>query len=214
MAAIGDVSETLDVLAQTIGSVLVRASDRWRSPPPGQLGYVLTHKGPGQSPVWQAAGGGVSPSVVPPTPITADGTVNNYVIDVSAYAQVTLMLDAITFGVADRLDFVFSLDGGSTFKTGASDYTQLIMFASSTSSDLRGLLSLFPSNWTSGIYGVATFNNLRAGRAAIEGSGGKLATANMVSHGFANFDGPVTHIKVFSRAANNLSGGTIRAVGF
>jgi len=58
VAAINDVSETLDVLAQTIGSVLVRDTDRWRAPPAGTIGDVLTYKGILLPPVWQTPGGG------------------------------------------------------------------------------------------------------------------------------------------------------------
>ena len=56
MAAIGDISESLDVLAQTVGDVLVRAVDRWRPPPAGIAGDVLTNAGPGLPPGWAAAG--------------------------------------------------------------------------------------------------------------------------------------------------------------
>lgn len=60
MAAIGDISESLDVLAQTVGDILVRATDRWRPPPAGNPGDVLTNAGPGSPPGWAApsAGGG------------------------------------------------------------------------------------------------------------------------------------------------------------
>lgn len=60
VAAIGDISETLDVLAQTVGDILVRATDRWRTPPAGTPGDVLTVQGANQPPAWQ-------PVVVPPT---------------------------------------------------------------------------------------------------------------------------------------------------
>jgi len=52
VAAIGDISETLDVLAQTVGSVLVRAADRWRALAPGLAGDVLTSAGPGATPIF------------------------------------------------------------------------------------------------------------------------------------------------------------------
>lgn len=54
MAAIGDISESLDVLAQTVGDVLTRAADRWRAVVPGNLGDVLTNAGPGNPAAWSA----------------------------------------------------------------------------------------------------------------------------------------------------------------
>ena len=58
VAAIGDISEALDVLAQTVGSVLVRATDRWRDAGAGAAGDVLKHQGPGAAPIWLPATGG------------------------------------------------------------------------------------------------------------------------------------------------------------
>lgn len=57
VAAIQDISDTLDVLAQTVGGVLVRAKDRWRAPPAGALAEVLTHQGPDDPPIWLPPGG-------------------------------------------------------------------------------------------------------------------------------------------------------------
>ena len=54
MAAIGDVSESLDVLGQTVGDILVRAVDRWRPLAPGVIGDVVTNKGPGVAASWEA----------------------------------------------------------------------------------------------------------------------------------------------------------------
>ena len=58
MAAVQNISDTLDVLAQTIGSVLVRATDRWRAPDPGNPGDVLTYQGDAAPADWQPAAGG------------------------------------------------------------------------------------------------------------------------------------------------------------
>ena len=61
VAAITDITNALDILAQTIGSVLVRAPDRWRAPTPGTLDQVLTLKGSPLVPEWAAPGGGGVP---------------------------------------------------------------------------------------------------------------------------------------------------------
>lgn len=58
MAALQDISNALDVLGQTIGDVLVRAGDRWRPAADGSAGFVLTHKGPADAPVWELPSGG------------------------------------------------------------------------------------------------------------------------------------------------------------
>ena len=58
MASIQGISDSLDVLAQTVGSVLVRATDRWRTPTPGVINDVLTLKGTPAIPEWVAAAGG------------------------------------------------------------------------------------------------------------------------------------------------------------
>ncbi len=58
MAATQDVSNSLDTVAQVVGSVLVRALDRWRAPTPGLLDEVLTLKGVDLIPAWAPAAGG------------------------------------------------------------------------------------------------------------------------------------------------------------
>lgn len=58
VAAIQDISESLDVLGQTVGDILVRALDRWRPVVPGAPGEVLTNMGAGAPAQWQPAGGG------------------------------------------------------------------------------------------------------------------------------------------------------------
>lgn len=53
MAGIQDISDTLDVLAQAVGSVLVRATDRWRAPPAGVAGDLFTCQGVLNPPTWE-----------------------------------------------------------------------------------------------------------------------------------------------------------------
>ncbi len=62
MAAIQDISDSLDVLAQTAGSLLVRFADRWRALVPGTAGQVLTNQGAEVAPAWQTpAAAGLAP---------------------------------------------------------------------------------------------------------------------------------------------------------
>ena len=90
MAAIQDVSDSLDVLAQSIGSVLIRAVDRWRAPDPGSPGDVLTYQGSEAGPEWQppAGGGGFSAGcllIKTANQSTASGTLNAITFDAEIY---------------------------------------------------------------------------------------------------------------------------------
>lgn len=60
MAAVNDVSKSLDVVAQVPGSILVRTASIWTGLPPGPADYVLTSTGPGSPPIWAPSSGGGS----------------------------------------------------------------------------------------------------------------------------------------------------------
>ncbi len=58
MAGVQDISDTLDILAQGAGSLLVRWADRWRDVAPGSPGDVLTHQAADAPPEWVVPSGG------------------------------------------------------------------------------------------------------------------------------------------------------------
>ncbi len=58
MAAVQDISDSLDVLAQDVGSLLVRYGDRWRALTGGSPGDVVTRQADGTPPSWQPTAGG------------------------------------------------------------------------------------------------------------------------------------------------------------
>ncbi len=215
MAAIQDISESLDVLAQTVGDVLVRAADRWRAPVPGSLGDVLTLAGAPPVPAWQAGGGGggITQEVIAGTPIVPDGTKNSYDIDVSIYASFQIDFWEVGFASSDQPWFRLSTDGGVTFNAGGSDYRQ-------------GYLSPAIDAWTwaaqiFAILGDSTFNqnvvgnftSLRAGRPSWHIGGSNANGAMAFRAGHTNFDGPVTDIRIGSYGGANYNAGTIRMVG-
>ncbi len=76
MAGVQDISDSLDVVAQEIGSVLVRAIDRWRNAESGAAGKVLTHQGAAQPPSWQAPAAGGS-GVAALLTLTSNPTIAN-----------------------------------------------------------------------------------------------------------------------------------------
>lgn len=55
---LASVSEYLDALGSTRGSLLYRGSAGWTTLPPGTSSHVLTSNGAGADPSWQAASGG------------------------------------------------------------------------------------------------------------------------------------------------------------
>lgn len=56
--AMTEVSESLDVISQIPGSMLIRGPQFWYGILPGPAGYVLTSTGEDAEPVWAAGGGG------------------------------------------------------------------------------------------------------------------------------------------------------------
>ncbi len=215
MAAIGDVSESLDVLAQTVGSVLVRAVDRWRAPPDGVIGDVLTYKGLAAPPVWQAptGGGGAVQQVLAGTPIIPDNTVTSYDVAVEDYNSVSLTLDNVGFAGSDVPKLLVSTDGGITFRAGASDYHDSYLQGSTQVNRDTDRFALGVSAGASAMYVEAFLANLRAGRAILRTVNARSTRSVRFLNGFANFDGPITHFRIGASFGNNLNAGTIRLVG-
>lgn len=215
MAAIGDISESLDVLAQTVGSVLVRAVDRWRRPDPGNIGDVLTYQGDAAPPDWQpaAGGGGGVQEQLPGTPINPANTDAFYDLDVTAYNSVVATWYDVGFMASTQPIFRLSFDGGVTFKNGIGNYRGA--FVSHGSSGLQSAISIFTTgaNGITGHQGLFTFENLRVGRCTWQGMATRSTSQAIARSGFSSFNSPVTHIRIASRDGSNINGGTIWFVG-
>ncbi len=215
MAGIQDISDTLDMLAQTVGSVLVRAVDRWRAAGPDvpAIGDALTYQGPTTPPIWTAPGAGVSQQALPGMPIVPNNTVNYYDIDVSSYADITLNLINIGFAGADVPRLRVSTDGGIAFHAAASDYHNFTLTAASFGNSDASLWGIAFANVTTGHDGSFCITGLRAGRAMYGGECGTSAAAGGRRSGFMNLDGPITDIRIFSNAGNNFNAGVIYGTG-
>ncbi len=215
MAAIQDISESLDVLAQNVGNVLVRAVDRWRAagPTTPAIGDALTYQGPSAPPIWTAAGSGVSQQIVPGTPIVFDNTANEYVVDVSAFATVQVTLDDVDFAAADFVVPQLSIDNGATYKTAGTDYHRMYTQGGFDVNGNADSLVLAAASMASAHFANANLVNLRAGRAVLGAIIGGSATVIRVATSHANFDGPITHIRFKAGASNNFTSGTLRLIG-
>lgn len=211
MAAIGDISESLDVLAQTVGDVLVRAADRWRAPPPGNLDDVLLNKGPGNAPAWGPVG--IVTENVSGTPLAVDGTKNLYTFDVSAYASVLVLFNSIGFAAADRAAIRFSADGGLTYLAGPNDYTDTFLLSASSGTTNRDQIETSAADAAGGHIMQANLMSLRANGASVQLMAG-IGGGDTVARGVvANFFVPVTNIQIRSIAGNNFNVGVINAIG-
>jgi hypothetical protein len=215
MAAIQDISDSLDVLAQSVGSVLVRAVDRWRSPDPGDFNDVLTYKGELLPAVWQAVsgGGGGGQEELPGYPIIPDNTVNEYILDVTSYTGINVCGVAFGMNGNDRIAFRFSTDGGITYHASAGEYST--GYVSANTDAWAATSWLDPSRVSSNLVHNCNINftNLQAGRVAYQGGASYRVEVTYAVHGFVAFDGPVTHIKIFAILGNNFNAGSIRVTG-
>lgn len=215
MAARGDISQSLDVLGQTIGDLLVRGKTYWAPAAGGVLGDVVTHRGPADPPEWlaPAGGGGVTQEQLPGTPISPDNTVAAYEFDVSAYTSVNFVLDAIGFAASDRPMFRFSTDNGATYRNGATDYMRAFIDKATNGIAGKTEINATHLNAASGQQVHFNFYNLRVGQCGWLGVGGTTSALAKSLGGFATFAGPITDIKLYSNAGNNMNAGTIRVVG-
>ena len=215
MAAVGDISLTLDVLAQTVGSVLVRAVDRWRAPPAGVSGDVLTNKGPGNPPEWAPITGaaGVTQEELAGSPVVVDNTASLYDFDVTTYVTLDIKIEAIIFAAADRPMILVSTDGGLTFHSGAADYRFMQFNNLGAGGGVTGRMTwddgAASGSWT----GVMRLTDLRAGRCSYNGVVSRGSSAVKLHSGFYRSAGPITDIRIAAFSGNNMVTGTIQLTG-
>ena len=215
MAAIQDISDSLDVLAQTVGSLLVRATDRWRSVVPGNVNDVLHYKGDTAPPEWLpvATGAGVEQRELPATPIVPDGTANSYDLDVTSYATLAITLDGIGFASGAFTQIQFSTDGGVTFHAGGADYFNTKLTAGADSNVQQAYWTFAASAGTTNHICQMNVTNLRAGRAMFLGIVTRSSADAMHRSGIVNFDGPITDVRIKSDTGANFNAGAIRITG-
>lgn len=213
MAAIQDISDSLDVLAQTIGSVLVRAADRWRSVVAGTIGDVLTYQGDAAPPSWVTPSVGVVQQELAESPIVPDGSVNNYVFDLSAYLDVDLILDGLVAPGSHSANVQFSTDGGITYHSNAADYFSFKLTSVLEQAALGPVIMVSDGSVSLPRFACVNFRNLRTGRTTWPGFVGTTISGSRAINGYTTFDGPITHMKLSGSLPDNWDGGVIRVYG-
>lgn len=215
VAAKQDISESLDVLAQTIGSILFRATDLWRSPLPGNAGEVMLNQGGGNLPIWSPAPGlgGVVTEDVPGSPIFPDNTQNTYTLDVSNYASTLVKFNSVGFALADRGAIRFSVDGGASYQKGVNDYTDTFLLSASSGTANTTEIESSTVAALSGHILHANIMSLRAGGASVQLMAGIAGGVTVARSVVANFLLPITNIEIRSVGGNNFNIGAILVVG-
>lgn len=215
MAAVTDISDALDVVTQRIGSLLVRAGDRWRDVAPGAVADVLTHQGPDAAPAWApvTGGGGGGQQAVPGTPITFDGTQSKYSLPVETYSEVLVTITATILSASTSIVYRLSTDGGLTYKLGANDYYSAANSSGFREFVLQSFIRMSPGSAVSTHWHQVQFKNLRIGRATSFGHSSTASNTGGSHAGAAQFDGPVTHIQIIAAGAILFNGGTLSAIG-
>lgn len=215
MAAVQDISDSLDVLAQNVGDVLVRAVDRWRAPPVGSVGDVLVYNGDAAPPNWQTLtpGAGVVQQALAGTPIAVDDTVNEYIFNVTGYASIDFLLHDIKFAAADRCRIRVSIDDGVSYQAGASDYAFTYVSNASAAAGHASYVDFSRSNGALAHNGMGRFTNLRAGH-GVFGSDVAYSTGSVARRAeYMHFAGPITHVKLYANSGNDFKTGDIQAIG-
>ena len=215
MAGIQDISDTLDMLAQNIGSVLVRAVDRWRAagPPSPSVGDALTYQGPLNPPAWGPVGGAVTIQNLPGTPIIPDGTQTEYDLDVTSYPELEISFVGVGFVGADRPWVELSTDGGATWKNAGADYLMTSLSQTVAVRFNSAAMRIEAGTVASGHYCVSRFSNLQVARAKFTADVSPSGSVVTRVSGIAQFDGPITDLRIRSQGGNNFNAGTIYVVG-
>lgn len=213
MAAIGDISETFDVLAQKLGSIMVRAVDRWRALDAGILGQRLTSQGPDALPIWQAPSGGIAQVELAESPITPDSSVSEYVFDVTVYLAVEFVLDNVDIAGADTIKFRLSTDGGVTYHTGATDYFSCYLNTVTEACAYADRFDLSDGSASADHRIRLALKSLLAPQMSWDAMVAHGGASTAQRAGWPGFDGPITHVKIYTFAAKKFSAGLIRAMG-
>lgn len=213
MAGVQDVSDSLDFLAQTVGDVLVRAVDRWRAAANAAPGYVLTYRAAPDAPEWAVASAPIAQQELAESPIACDDTVDEYILDVTLYSEVELTLDDVDLAASDTIKMRVSVDGGSTYPSGATSYYTMYCSSAAEASAQGSQFDLSDGAGAIEHYATIKFSGIQSPRMSWQGVVGRTLASTASRAGYKRWDAAVTHIKVFTPGSNNFKTGAIRAMG-
>ncbi len=154
VAAVSDISDTLDILAQEIGNILVRAGDRWRAPPDGNEGDNLTFH-PDAPPDW------LPPPVAPPPPTAAALMTRTSAQSIPRISDVAMQWQTSQHDTDGFIDFGVSnvfftipagfawcrLNAGVIWAAAAVGYRRLNFYKNGTNSPGMGMATTLPAGF-------------------------------------------------------------------
>ncbi len=213
MAGVQDISDTLDILAQSIGSVLVRATDRWRAASSGVLGRVLTHQGPDAPPLWAEPSGGMVQEEVPGSPVLPDGSVAQYDFDIAGYLSVQIMLRATVLSASQLVRLRYSTDGGLTYHSTATSYWNFLLTATVESMVYANAAEFSDGAAASSHDSISLISMVGGIRPGMNGQFGRSGSSCAMRSSGPTFDGPITNIRIFSSAGATFNSGLINVIG-
>ena len=209
MAGVNDVSLSLDVISQTVGSMMARGPAYWQPIEGGDAGFLLTSNGPDQIPSWQPGPSG--PAVQPWTLLkrwdfATDGAVADVPALVAAYQDVMICFQGVTSVAASLRAVEISTDNGVTWHQANGNYQQVGAAGTLTSTPAWYLHTTANNNPR---WGIISIFNLR------DNSGPKFGYAAATTQSiFTASNAPITNVRACARTATtNLNGGVIQIWG-
>jgi hypothetical protein len=177
------------------------------------VGHVLTFVSDALPPIWSPGGGGLQQLDLPGTPITCDGTVSEYIFDVTAYAELAFIFDAIALSASNDIYVRCSTDGGVTWKGAGTDYFYLLHTAGYDASGNLSVLLVTNAPSSNNHRAQHTLTGLQTSRAAWLGQGANSTGIAAGIAGATRFAGPITHIRIWTSTGATFNSGTISLMG-
>lgn len=140
---------------------------------------------------------------------------NEIEIDVSAYRSISISMYGVTFGSSDAVNMRVSTDGGSTFKSGSTDYEFWRHTDSSTNISQDSSYFVITPGSTSELFFSGVFDGFNNASREVAGRG-MLGSASAVFSIFQktkSIGAAADAIQFYSGSGNAATGGTLVVEG-
>lgn len=203
MAAINDVTQSLDVVAQQRGNMLVRGPDLWMPLAAGPDGWLLTSRGELMEPHYAPPPAAKNDFVLIESRTISAPTQNADFLNLGSYGEILMIATGLTAAASSQRYIFASTDNGATFFTSSTEYGAISQVGAVTGAGSFG---------TAGSVGTAGYgmhfhllNNQAHGQNKIALNPSTSAMTRMfLANGL-----PINALRVTNSTTANLTGGTI-----